>query len=780
MPNAPGVNVYVDDQSSFTINSNTTTPLIVLATRANKTTPTGAAIASGTTESKILRTMTSQRALLQTYGTPSFVTSKGVPIHGDETNEYGLLAAWSFLETASACYVIRADIDLGQLEPSLKEPTNPVTDNTYWLDSSAFKGGLYRRNAANTGWTAVSSSLLETAPTDSDGTDGDIVFDYSTTNGTIKVRTDATTDKWKAFGTFDLTSQAVAGQTSANNTFWASATAPTGAGAYDYWWNLTEYTNGLKRFRASDGLWIDPAEITSTVEPTSKVSTVVWEDISSVATDGTKPFKVGNGTDFSTSLTYTVSANAPTLPSVDEDLWYSSDFTDFAMYQENDNVWTEIVTVTDSDPTATEKVISSSAPSTPASGAIWVDTSDLEKFPWVKRWNGVNWEDISSSITYDYQAATTAINGTYWINLDDPKTKFTVKEYDSTYEPVTVVSGQAVKDTYVTGDGRWKPFVGARFGRKAQRFAVVRALQEAIVSTEGIDSESIRFSLAAVPGYSELYDEGLSLTTKLKEHIHFITDVPFSMKPSGTTAGREITVAEWSSNANGATETGEDGFTSSGNWTASAFYPHCLTTNSDGNTVMAPASHVALRALIYADSIGGIGLPAMGYQRGVVQNASSVGYLDSTNNFKVLNLGEGDANQLYNNNINPIQSFYQVGLRIMGNRTLYGTTSKLQQLHIARLVSKIKYDLSISLRRYLGLPHNAETWALAQNTTERYLAGLTSLGRLEDYVVVVNEENNTAARRNAQELYVEVGIIPTSSIDFVLVPLTIAASGDTL
>ena len=233
----------------------------------------------------------------------------------------------------------------------------------------------------------------------------------------------------------------------------------------------------------------------------------------------------------------------------------------------------------------------------------------------IKRYNGVSWEDISESVLTTYESPTTVVDGSFFLNLDDPSTKFTVKVYDSTYEPVMIASGTGLPAAFDEDvNGRWKPFVGARFGRHAQRYAVVRALQEAISSTEGLASESVRYALLAAPAYSEMYDEMVNLATSRKNQLHVVADVPFSLKPSGIATGREILATDWKNNTGGAATTGEQGFAASGTWTASHYYPHGLSTNSDGQNVLVPASTLALRALQYADSVRGVGQPAFGFE----------------------------------------------------------------------------------------------------------------------------------------------------------------------
>ena len=110
---SPGVSISVIDESFYGSAGNGTVPLIVLATGKNKTHPSGTGTASGTaTTSYALKLITSQRELLQTYGNPSFRQVGGIEVHGDNMNEYGLLAAHSYLGLANRAYVLRAGVNV--------------------------------------------------------------------------------------------------------------------------------------------------------------------------------------------------------------------------------------------------------------------------------------------------------------------------------------------------------------------------------------------------------------------------------------------------------------------------------------------------------------------------------------------------------------------------------------------------------------------------------------------------------------------------------------------
>ena len=99
-------------------------PLIVVATATNKTDASGSAIASGTLEQnvRVAYLVSSQRELVETFGEPKFYEVGGSVVQGAETSEYGLLAAYQYLGVSNNAYVLRAPIDLAQLEATTSDP----------------------------------------------------------------------------------------------------------------------------------------------------------------------------------------------------------------------------------------------------------------------------------------------------------------------------------------------------------------------------------------------------------------------------------------------------------------------------------------------------------------------------------------------------------------------------------------------------------------------------------------------------------------------------------
>ena len=166
---SPGVAVSVIDESISVGSGEGTVPFIMIATAQDKSTPDGTSIADGTTKENAnrLQLMTSQRELLQTFGEPNFQKVGGNSIHGSPLNEYGLLAAHSYLGLANRAYVLRADIDLGQLDATTIEPTAPMPLGTVWFNTGLTQFGIFMVTDVVDllpVWTAIDATYVAVAP----------------------------------------------------------------------------------------------------------------------------------------------------------------------------------------------------------------------------------------------------------------------------------------------------------------------------------------------------------------------------------------------------------------------------------------------------------------------------------------------------------------------------------------------------------------------------------------------------------------------------------------
>ena len=163
---SPGVEVSVIDESFYTPATASTVPLIIVATAANKPNGAGTGTAAGTLAANAGTPylITSQRELTETFGNPTFYTdSSNNPLHGNELNEYGLQAAYSFLGVANRAYIVRADADLGELTGSSSAPAGNPADGTYWLDTNDSLYGIFEWDKSTQKFTNKAPLVLNSA-----------------------------------------------------------------------------------------------------------------------------------------------------------------------------------------------------------------------------------------------------------------------------------------------------------------------------------------------------------------------------------------------------------------------------------------------------------------------------------------------------------------------------------------------------------------------------------------------------------------------------------------
>ena len=141
---SPGVSVTVIDESNYAPTGPGTVPFILLATAANKTSTAGG-VATYTTSSAVntLQLVASQKDLITNFGLPIFPTdASGNRIFASELSEYGLMAAHSTLGVTNQAYVLRANVDLGQLAGSSSRPYANPTGGTQWVDTATTAYGI--------------------------------------------------------------------------------------------------------------------------------------------------------------------------------------------------------------------------------------------------------------------------------------------------------------------------------------------------------------------------------------------------------------------------------------------------------------------------------------------------------------------------------------------------------------------------------------------------------------------------------------------------------------
>lgn len=504
------------------------------------------------------------------------------------------------------------------------------------------------------------------------------------------------------------------------------------------------------------------------------------------------------------NLDYTPSATAPQGPPADGTLWYNTNLQVDIMVNAG-NQWKGYRNVyPGTDPNGV--IISALAPVEQSTGSslvdydIWLDTSTAD-YPTLKRYvaSSGTWVQIDNTdqttpagilfldarsnagVGYSYSTRPSVMLESDYVDSDAP---------DPTLYPTgmllfnTRYSTNNVKvwrpDYFGPGVGSWVTASGNRndgspyMGKQAQRRMVVAALQSALVSNEDARAEQTFFNLIATPGYPECIEEMITLNVDKKEIAFVVGDTPSDLNPSPATA-----IVNWATNANNVAETGPLGLTANSSY-AGVWYPWALSTNLDGNSVFVPPSMMALRTIAFNDQVAYPWFAPAGFNRGLVTAVSSVGYLTSEGEYQPVKLNQGQRDVLYENRINPIASIPNRGLVIYGQKTLSPVQSALDRINVARLICYLRYQLDNVAKVYLFEPNDKQTRDAVLTTFNNFFNNLVGLRAIYDYAVVCDESNNTPARIDANQLWIDIAIKPTKAIEFIYIPIRILNTGDPL
>ena len=536
-------------------------------------------------------------------------------------------------------------------------------------------------------------------------------------------------------------------------------------------------------------------------------------------------------------MVYTASSTVPLSLATSKQLWYNSVTDEVDILVHNGSDWVGLNYVGGSGLSAASSPYSGTSPDGPqvaataptvqsdltalVEGDIWVSTANVESYPAIYRWNatllkwilldkadqttenGVLFADAREGDTggtaTDAPSATIAellISDFVDTDCPDPalyptgmllwnlrKSGFNVKRFERTYVDVaaknirqqTAGVGASMAAYYphrwVTDSGNQADGSGS-FGRHAQRKSVVQALQALVNSNQDIrDEESRQFNLLAAPGYPELIGEMITLNYDRRLTGFVVGDTPFRLTPDATSLN------EWATNVKLALEDNDNGAVSYDEYMA-MYYGSGFTSDNAGNNIVVPPSHMALRTIILNDQVAFPWFAPAGTRRGGVSNATSSGYITSEGEFKSVALNTGQRDTLYSNAINPITFISGAGLVVFGQKTRARNASALDRVNVARLTVYLRGQLELLAKPYLFEPNDKITRDQVKAAADALLLELVALRALYDFLVVCDESNNTPARIDRNELYLDIAIEPVKAIEFIYIPLRIKNTGE--
>jgi hypothetical protein len=530
---------------------------------------------------------------------------------------------------------------------------------------------------------------------------------------------------------------------------------------------------------------------------------------------------VSNGTAIAAA-----SATPPTNIAANQQLWYNNDIDEVDIMVHNGTTWIGYRNYTQNavggdatDPagpkvSATQPTVQSDG--TPLGhGDLWIDTSDLENYPLIKRYNyltkkwalldnadqttenGVLFRDarwntdgltatkaeISDLLTsnfLDFDAPDPALYPKGMLLWNLRRSGYNVLKFARGYVDTTARNtrqSNALMTSYyphrwISADANQVDGAG-NFGRKAVREVVLAALNSEINANQQIrDEESRVFNLMACPGYPETITSLVALNYDRGISAFVVGDTPARLRPDATT------ISNWGNNTDNAVNNGDDGLLTTDAYLG-MFYPWGYTTDLLGNNVVVPPSYMMLRTIALSDNVSYPWFAPAGTRRGGITNVSSVGYIDSlTGEFTATALNTGQRDTLASIHVNPITFITGTGLVNYGQYTRQLSASSLDRINVARLVVYLRRQFSQLAKPYVFEPNDTITRNEIKQAAESLLLELVGQRALYDYLVVCDTSNNTPARIDRSELYLDVAIEPVKAVEFIYIPLRLKNTGE--
>jgi hypothetical protein len=536
-------------------------------------------------------------------------------------------------------------------------------------------------------------------------------------------------------------------------------------------------------------------------------------------------------------LVYEAKASAPVTLPTDGRLWFDNSVSEVDILVHNGTKWVGLqdaaspfVGVTDpAGPiiSATEPMDGDRSDSgNLATGDIWINTSDTEMYgkeiyvydstlavgrKWVQqdvtdqssptgwlfadaRWGNAGTDAMTSKpsiadlIVSDYvdpDAPDPALYPKGMKLWNTRRSGNNVKKYISGHINLTANEGVNIRypsDTDMSGyvSDRWvsqqsvNEDGSGKFGRMAQRGVVVAAFKELIDTNAAIrDTDTLTYNLIATPGYPEAIQNMVAFNNDIGQLSFIVGDTPFRLAPNATA------LTAWGKNTGNAFDNGDDGAVTYDEYMG-LFYPSGYTNDNTGNKIVVPPSHMMLRTIINSDAKSYQWFAPAGTRRGGVDNATSVGYIGAEGEFKTVSLYEGlrDVLQEVGTQINPIATLPGVGVVNFGQKTRAKNSSALDRINVVRLIAFLRRQLTVLAKPFLFEPNDAQTRREMKAAVESLLLELVGQRALYDFVVVCDNSNNTPARIDRSELYVDIAIEPVKAVEFIYIPLRIKNTGD--
>ncbi|CAM2066714.1 Phage tail sheath subtilisin-like domain-containing protein [Sulfidibacter corallicola] len=288
-------------------------------------------------------------------------------------------------------------------------------------------------------------------------------------------------------------------------------------------------------------------------------------------------------------------------------------------------------------------------------------------------------------------------------------------------------------------------------GLNDQDFIGDAAAHSGIRAFDEIDA----LNLVAVPGVTTapVIQAGITYAENRKDLL-FIADAPLHLEP--------LEVIQWRKGQGGYTHTA---FNST---YGAVYYPWLQISDPlTSKKKLIPPSGAVCGCIARSDQKTNVWSAPAGTERGRIFNVLNVGY----------RVSRGDMDALYPEGINSIVANPDTGVVIWGQRTLTLQPSALDRINVRRLMMYMEEAIGESSRFVIFEPNHPQTWRALLRLLNPFLLDIQQNGGLYEFRVQCDEETNTPAVIDRNEMRARVFVKPTKTAEFVELNFVLITTG---
>lgn len=196
----------------------------------------------------------------------------------------------------------------------------------------------------------------------------------------------------------------------------------------------------------------------------------------------------------------------------------------------------------------------------------------------------------------------------------------------------------------------------------------------------------------------------------------------------------------------------------------STYYPwiNVLDTENGANLFIPPTAEV-VRNIAYTDNVAQPWFAVAGYNRGIVNTKKARHAVN-----------QDDRDELYDNRVNPLPTFSDVGVLIWGNKNLQVADTALNRMNIRRLLLQAKKLIVQVTNRLLFDPNDAQVRNQFLSQVNPILDNIRKERGLSDFRVVLAPADATGIDRNTMQG--KIFLKPIDTLEFIDLQFTVTDS----